>query len=189
MSLMTFHYQHALWSHQKLLECTEKETSFLVHTNTDRLIATLTQLFKIYFKKIKRGELHIRNSPDVTLVGARGLNGCPWPNQGIFFTLSWAVHEMVKEDTSYSKANTGSPCSCHLRGVQPKWILSLRGHTNNCNVHITWWMWFCWFSHALSTYMVTDGIITASAHLSVEYIPDFSVQEALNQVLCKVHCI
>jgi len=50
---------------------------------------------------------------------------------------------------------------------------------------------FVGLSHALSTYIVTDGIITAylSAYLSVEDVPDFSVQEALNQVLCKVHCI
>ena len=44
---------------------------------------------------------------------------------------------------------------------------------------------FVGLSHALSTYKVTDGIITA--YLSAEDVPDFSVQEALNQVLCTLY--
>lgn len=34
----------------------------------------------------------------------------------------------------------------------------------------------------LSQLMVTDDILTASVYLSVQDVPDFSVQEALNQV-------
>lgn len=41
---------------------------------------------------------------------------------------------------------------------------------------------FLGLSRALAKYMITDDVVTASADLTVEDVPDYSVQVALNQV-------
>ena len=41
---------------------------------------------------------------------------------------------------------------------------------------------FLGLSRALSSYMVSDDIITASADLTIDDVPDYAVQEALTQV-------
>ena len=55
------------------------------------------------FNKIKRGELHIRKAPDVTFVGEVGIDAHGLTKE--FFYLVMNCQDMVKEDTSYLKAN------------------------------------------------------------------------------------
>lgn len=55
------------------------------------------------FNKIKRGELHIRKAPDVTFAGEVGIDAHGLTKE--FFYLVMNCQDMVKEDTSYLKAN------------------------------------------------------------------------------------
>ena len=131
------------------------------------------------FKKLKRGELDIRKVPDITFVGEEGIDAYGLTKE--FFTLlmnaltsgtgGYVMFEGA-EDHLLPVISEEFHQSGYFRYVGQLIAMSvLHGGLGMVGL-----------SRALTVFMVTDDVEAASCHLSIEDVPDYSIQQALMEV-------
>lgn len=167
--------QEALRSHGQRNTISGSYQDLVVDRHSSTIIRDL-------FKKFKRGELDIRKTPDVTFLGEDGIDAFGLTKE--FFHL---VMNAIKNGQGGYILFEGQqdhlvPVICeeynqsgYFRYVGM--LIAMSMLHGGCG--------FVGLSRAISSYMVTDDIITASACLSIKDVPDYSVQEALSQVLSR----
>ena len=164
--------QEALRRHQQRNIIPGSYQDLMVNHHSETLVRDL-------FKKFKRGELDIRKPPDVTFLGEDGIDAHGLTKEFFHLVMNCLKNGQGGYILFEGKQDHLVPVICeefnqsgYFRYVGM--LIAMSMLHGGCG--------FVGLSRALSTYMVTDDIFTASAYLSIEDVPDYSVQEALNQV-------
>lgn len=137
-----------------------------------------TGIIRDLFKMLKRGELDIRKTPDVTFYGEEGIDAKGLTKE--FFNLVMSelkngrgymifegAHDHLVPVISEEYLNSG-----FFRYVGKLIAMStLHGGGG-----------FIGLSRAVAMYLITDDIDVSSCYLSFEDIPDYGSQEALREV-------
>jgi len=136
-------------------------------------------LIKDLFKFLKRGELDIRKIPDITFKGEEGIDA-----HGLTKEFLSIVMSLLQEGKGGYIIFEGAmdhllPVICEefQQSSFFKYVGQLIGmsvlHGGGGLVGL---------SRALAMYIASEDIPTASAHLTIEDVPDYSSQEALQEV-------